>query len=64
MNATTLYTIQGTVEGIRYMVEPVVNDPTTTSLLETTSARIYDFFDRTTQSSFEAWEKSGKSEQF
>ena len=64
MNATTLNNIQGTIQEIRYMVEPVVNDPNTSSMLEKTISSIYNFFDRTTQSSFEAWENSGKSERF
>jgi hypothetical protein len=36
--------------------------PTTPSLLEKIMSGITDFFDRATQSSFEAWERSGKNE--
>ena len=41
MNARTLNTIQGTIQDVRYMVEPVVSDPTKPTLF----AHIYNFFD-------------------
>ena len=67
MNATTLNIHQGTIQDVRFMddryVAPRVSAPNTPSMLEKTMASITDFFDRTTQSSYEAWEKSGRSEQ-
>ena len=61
MNTSTLNTIQGTIQEIKYLVEPVVNDLDTPSMLEKTIFGITDFFDRTTQSSFEAWEKTDQT---
>ena len=57
MKATTLNIRQGTIQDVRFM-----SAPTTPSLLETTSARIYDFFDQTSQSLADTWEKTRKSE--
>jgi hypothetical protein len=47
-----------TVEEIKTVIEPA------TPVASTLFARFYAWMDRLTQSSFEAWEKSGKSEQF
>ena len=68
MNDTTLTIHQGTIQDVRFMddryVAPRVGASNTPSMLEKTISGITDFFDQTTQSSYEAWEKSGKSEQF
>jgi hypothetical protein len=68
MNTTTLNIYQGTIQDVRFMddryVTPGFIAPTTPSLLEKTMSGITDFFDRATQSSFEAWERSGKNERF
>jgi hypothetical protein len=68
MNVTTLNLHQGTIQDVRFMddryVAPVSIVPTTPSLLERTMSGIADFFDRATQTSFEAWERSGKNERF
>jgi hypothetical protein len=45
-------------------VAPIAKAPTSTSLLEKTIAGINDFFEKTTQTSFEAWERTGKNERF
>ena len=60
MNARTLNTIQGTIQDVRYMVEPVVNDPTKPTL----SNRIYNFFVAWTQVSYDSQVKSGKKNNF
>jgi hypothetical protein len=52
----TINTIQSTIQDVRYMVEPVVSDPTKLTLL----TRIYDYFDALSQASYNAWEKAGK----
>ena len=62
MNSRTLNTIQGTIQDVRYMVEPVAtkaanaNDPAKPTL----SNRIYNFFDAWTTASYDAWEKAGR----
>ena len=56
MNARTLNTIQGTIQDVRYMAEPLVNSPTKTTL----SNRVYNFFDAWTEKSYNAWVKAGK----
>ena len=65
MNATTLNIHQGTMQDGRFMddryVAPRVNAPNTSSMLEETISGITDFFDRTTQSSFEAWKKTDQT---
>jgi hypothetical protein len=58
MNSGTLNTIQGTIQDVRFMVEPVVSDPTKITL----SNRIFNFFDAWTNASYDAWEKSGRPE--
>ena len=68
MNATTVNIHQGTIQDVRFLddryVAPVVTTPNTPSLLEKIITSISDFCDKTTQSSFEAWERSGKNERF
>ena len=68
MKAKTLNIHQGTIQDVRFMddryVAPVVTAPNTPSLLEKIISSITDFCDKTTQSSFEAWERSGKNERF
>ena len=67
MNATTVNIHQGTIQDVRFMddryVAPRVGASNTPSMLEKTISGITDFFDQTTQSSYEDWEKAGKSEQ-
>ena len=60
MNARTLNIIQGTIQDVRCMVEPVVNDPSEPTL----SNRIYNFFEACTQTSYGSWVKSGKQNNF
>ena len=60
MNARSLNIIQGTIQNVRYMVEPVVNDPSEPTL----SNRIYNFFEAWTQASYASWVKSGKQNNF
>lgn len=57
MIATTLNVVQATIQDVRYMLEPVarVNSPTFADHVST-------FFDKWIQSSYDAWERSGKSE--
>jgi hypothetical protein len=66
MKATTLNIHQGTIQDVRFMddryVAPRATAPTTPSLLKKTMSGITNFFDQTTKSSFEAWEKSGRPE--
>ena len=59
MNTMSLNVFRGTVQDLKYMLEPVQrnNSPAL-------AQRIYNFFDKITQSSFEAWERSGKNERF
>jgi hypothetical protein len=60
MNSRTLNTIQGTIQDVRFMVEPVVSDPTKTTL----SNHIYTFFEAWTEASYSAWEKAGRQKNF
>jgi hypothetical protein len=60
MNARTLNIIQGTIQDIRYVVEPVGNDPTKPNL----SNPIYNFFEAWTQASYDAWVTSGEPSNF
>ncbi len=57
MKATTLNIHQGTIQDVRF-----ISAPATLSLLEITSARIYNFFDQPSQSLADTWEKTRKSE--
>jgi hypothetical protein len=57
MNSRTLNTVQGTIQDVRYMVEPIVSDPTKPTL----SARIHNFFDAWTENSYSAWAKTDKT---
>ena len=60
MNAISkLDLILGTTEEVNFVNEPI---PALSILTKTN--RFYAWMDRLTQSSFEDWEKSGKSEQF
>jgi hypothetical protein len=60
----TIDAIIGTVKDVKYMVEPTStkaansNDPVALALF----ARLVDFFDAWTQSSYYAWEKAGRPE--
>ena len=67
MNPTTLNIHQGTIKDVRFMddryVAPRASASNTPSMLEKTISGITNFFDQTTQSSYEDWKKSGKSEQ-
>ena len=60
----TVDAIIGTVKDVKYMVEPIStkaansNDPVALGLF----ARLVDFFDAWTQSSYDAWEKAGRPE--
>ena len=56
MNARSINTIQGTIQDVRYMVEPIVSDPTKPTLF----ARFVAFFDAWTKASYDAWEKAGR----
>jgi hypothetical protein len=64
MKARTLNTIQGTIQDVRYMAEPVTtkaanaNDPAKLTL----SNRVYNFFDAWTEKSYNAWDQSGRPE--
>ena len=64
MKARTLNTIQGTIQDLRYMAEPVTtkaanaNDPAKLTL----SNRVVAFFDAWTESSYKAWDQSGRPE--
>jgi hypothetical protein len=53
MNATSLNVVQGTIQDVRYMLEPVARDnrPTITQ-------RIANFFDKWTEASYNSWERS------
>ena len=57
MNATTLNIVQGTIQDVRYMLEPV---PANNG--ETYTKRFTKFIDKMSLSSYKAWEKSGKIE--
>ena len=57
MNSRTLKTIQGTIQDVRYMVEPVVSDPTKTTLFN----RIGNFFNSWTETSYNAWAKTDRA---
>ena len=59
MNTMSLNVFRGTVQDLMYMLEPVRRDNN-----PALSQRIYNVFDKVTQSSFEAWERSGKNERF
>ena len=62
MNARTLNSIQGTIQDVRFMAEPAAtkaanaNDPAKLTL----SNRVYNFFDASTEKSYNAWVKAGK----
>ena len=68
MNATTVNIHQGTIHDVRFMddryVAPIATAPNTPSLLEKIISGVTGFCDKITQSSFEAWERSGKNERF
>jgi hypothetical protein len=68
MNASTLNIHQGTIQDVRFMddryVAPGSIAPITPSLLEKAMSGITNFFNRATQTSFEAWKRSGKNERF
>ena len=68
MNATTVNIHQGTIQDVRFMddryVAPIATASNTPSLLEKIFTGVTDFCDKVTQSSFEAWERSGKNERF
>ena len=57
MNATTLNVVQGTIQDVRYMLEPVAHDAK-----PTVAQRIANFFDKWTEASYNSWEKSGRTE--
>ena len=63
MNSRTLNTIQGTIQDVRYMVEPVAtkaanaNDPAK----PTPSNRFVAFLDAWTEASYNAWAKTDKT---
>ena len=57
MNATTLNSVQGTIQDVRYMLEPVARDNSPTF-----ADHVSNFFDKWTQSSYDAWERSDQSE--
>ena len=59
MITISLNVFRGTIQDLKYMLEPVRRDNS-----PALAQRIYDFFDKITQSSFEAWERSGKNERF
>ena len=56
----TLDTIQGTIQDIRYMVEPIVSDPTAPKLFD----RISRIFEGWAQASYNAWESAGRPGHF
>ena len=68
MNATTVNIHQGTIHDVRFMddryVAPVATASNTPSLPEKIISGVTGFCDKITQSSFEAWERSGKNERF
>ena len=53
MNVTSLNVVRGTIQDVRYMLEPVAHDnrPTITQ-------RIANFFDKWTEASYNSWERS------
>ena len=61
MNATTLNAVeekawdivQGTIQDVRYMLEPVTRDDGPTF-----AQRIANFFDKWTEASYNSWERS------
>jgi hypothetical protein len=57
MNSRILNTLQGTIQDVKSMVEPVVSDPTKITL----SNRIYNFFEAWTEASYKAWAKTDKT---
>jgi hypothetical protein len=57
MNSRTLNTLQGIIQDVRFMVGPVVSDPTKITL----SNRIYNFFEAWTEASYKAWAKTDKT---
>ena len=56
-NYRTLNTIKETIQDVRYVVGPVVSDPTKITL----SNRIYNFFEAWTEASYKAWAKTDKT---
>ena len=56
MNSRTLNTIHGTIQDVRYMVEPIVSEPTKLTLF----ARFVAYMDAWTTASYDAWDKAGR----
>ena len=56
MNSRSINIIQGTIQDVRYMVEPIVSDPTKLTLF----ARFVAYMDAWTNASYNAWEKAGR----
>ena len=53
----TVDAIFETIQDVRFMVEPVVSDPTKITL----SNRIYNFFEAWTEASYKVWAKTDKT---
>ena len=58
MNATMLTVVEETIQDVRYLLEPVTRDDRPTF-----ADRISNFYYKSTESSYNAWERSGKTEQ-
>ena len=56
MNATSLNVVQGTIQDVRYMLEPVARNDSPTF-----AQRFANFMDQMTEQSYKAWERTDQT---